>query len=91
MSCYENHSLPVRVTSGVRAAVNEIPGGVRSFIRMQWQMKIAWACCVAFSAFLGALLQNTTVGEHVAWYAGFTVVWTVVFAVFAAWLDTVDN
>lgn len=89
MSSYENHSLPVRATSSLRVVVNGIPGGVRSFIRMMPQLKIAWVCFVGFYAFIGAFMECPA-GGRIAWYAIFTVLWTVVFAAFSSWIDNQD-
>jgi hypothetical protein len=90
MSSYENHSLPVRAASSVRVVVNEIPGGVRSFIHAMPQLKIGWACCVTLYAFIGASIECST-GEKIAWYVVFTILWTVAFAGLAAWNDAYDQ
>ena len=84
-------SIYNNTTGAARTVLNEIPGATRGFIRMPWPLKITWACCVAFYAFMGASLQNVPMAEHVAWYSVFTVLWTVMFAASAAWLDAKEE
>ena len=89
MSCYENHSLPVRAIGGVRVVVNEIPGGTRSFIHMVRPLKITWVCCVAFYAYIGASMDESVTCK-ITWCVIFAVLWTVAFAAFASLLDKID-